>query len=94
MAKTAKATAKKAAPKKPGTALVPVVEGKLDPRLTGIASEIRALEKQTRENVIKIGKMLIEAKKIAGHGGWLPWLQHSFAWSERTAQNYMKIAAE
>jgi hypothetical protein len=26
---------------------------------------------------------------MAGHGGWLPWLEREFGWKEQTARNYM-----
>jgi Protein of unknown function (DUF3102) len=65
-------------------------------RLAGYADEIRTLEKRANDHVkhavkhfIEIGNMLITAKKIAGHGNWLPWLEKE---SDDTARNYMNLA--
>jgi hypothetical protein len=62
-----------------------------NPALAEHASAIRALGKQTVENVIEIGDHLTKAKKIAGHGNWLPWLEREFGWDERTAQRFMSV---
>jgi Protein of unknown function (DUF3102) len=40
-------------------------------------------------HVIETSQRLAEAKVLAGHGGWLPWLEREFGWDERTAQRYM-----
>ncbi len=42
--------------------------------------------------IAEIGKSLLRAKKIAGHGNFLPWLAAEFSWSERTARMYMRVA--
>src|SRR5262249_30410741 len=55
------------------------------------AAEIRRLGKQTVENVVEIGRHLTEAKEIAGHGNWLPWLDREFGWKEQTARNFMQV---
>ena len=41
---------------------------------------------------IDAGLALIEAKKLVGHGQWLPWLRDNCGVSERRAQHYMKLA--
>jgi hypothetical protein len=38
------------------------------------------------------GDLLIEAKALVPHGGWLPWLADHVDISERTAQLYMRVA--
>lgn len=38
------------------------------------------------------GEDLIRAKKVAGHGGWLKWLEKNIDVDPRTAQRYMLIA--
>ena len=43
---------------------------------------------------IEIGRRLVEAKEILPHGEWLPWLQRETEFSERSAQNYMKVFKE
>lgn len=73
----------------------------LEPRRTTatIATELRreveAAETNFRsavQHAIRAGELLIEAKSQLGHGEWLPWLEANFPGSERTAQNYMRMA--
>jgi hypothetical protein len=56
------------------------------------ADAIRAAGRRTIENVVDIGRHLVEAKRLCGHGNWLPWLEREFGWSEDTAERYMKLA--
>jgi hypothetical protein len=55
------------------------------------ASAIRALGKRVIADVIEIGRRLTDAKRIAGHGNWLPWLEREFGWTEKTAQRFMQV---
>lgn len=63
-----------------------------------IAAEINAIKDQTRNivlyNSIEIGRRLVEAKEIVGHGEWANWLESSVDYSQRTANNLMKIFKE
>ena len=43
-------------------------------------------------HAVNIGKLLNEAKELTLHGGWGVWLKTNCAFSERTAQNYMRLA--
>jgi hypothetical protein len=43
-------------------------------------------------DAIEIGQRLIDAKRLCGHGNWLPWLDREFGWSDDTAINYMRVA--
>jgi hypothetical protein len=63
-----------------------------EPGLAEHAAAIRALGKQTVENIIEIGRRLSECKRICGHGNWLPWLDREFGWSDQTARNFMRVA--
>lgn len=63
----------------------------VDPVLTEHADAIRALGKQTIENIIEIGRRLTDAKRIAGHGNWLPWLDREFGWSRQTADRFIQV---
>jgi hypothetical protein len=56
------------------------------------ATEIRALGKRAFDDIVEIGRRLIEAKKICGHGNWLPWLEREFGWKEQSARNFMNVA--
>ena len=56
------------------------------------AERIRQLQADVQRGIIQIGFELIAAKKEVGHGGWADWLQKEFAWTDRTARNFMAIA--
>ena len=43
--------------------------------------------------IVEIGGTLRRAKELLGHGNFLPWLKAEVRWSERTARNYMSLAA-
>jgi len=63
-----------------------------------IAAEIRSIDTQTREIVlrsaIEIGKRLNEAKELVPHGEWRAWLESNVHYSQSTANNFMRIAEE
>ena len=40
---------------------------------------------------IEIGRRLVEAKELLTHGEWLPWLKKETEFSERSAQDYMRV---
>lgn len=43
------------------------------------------------QHAIKAGELLLQAKELVNHGEWLPWLKSNVSFSERTAQNYMRV---
>jgi hypothetical protein len=55
------------------------------------AAVIRALGKRMISDVLEIARRLKDAKRLAGHGGWLPWLDREFGWSEDTAERFMSL---
>lgn len=63
-----------------------------------IAEEINAIKQEVRETAIRgtieIGKRLIEAKSLVPYGQWGKWLEENVDYSERTAQDAMRIAME
>lgn len=63
-----------------------------------IAAEINTIKDQTRDivlyNSIEIGRRLVEAKEIVGHGEWANWLEKSVDYSQRTANDLMRIFNE
>jgi hypothetical protein len=68
--------------------------------LPALASEIRqevdAAERAWQDGVghaIRAGELLLKAKAQVKHGEWLPWLEANFPGSERSARNYMRLAA-
>lgn len=60
-----------------------------------IAIEINTIKKQTQKVMlsasIEIGRRLAEAKSLVPHGAWGDWLEQNVNYSERTAQNLIKI---
>ena len=46
------------------------------------------------EHAVRCGELLAEAKAQVRHGEWLPWLAENFPASPRTAQGYMRLAAQ
>jgi hypothetical protein len=59
--------------------------------LARYANDIRVLRKQVSSDIIEIGRMLVESKKLVGHGNWLSWLEREFQWTDDTALNYMRV---
>lgn len=63
-----------------------------------IATEIKSIQAQTQKivlmNAYEIGKRLIEAKESLPHGEWGSWLEKTVEYSQRTANNLMKIYQE
>jgi Protein of unknown function (DUF3102) len=60
-------------------------------RLVKIAGQINQHRRQSLERIALIGALLEEAKEICGHGNWGTWLKDNFGWSDKTAQNYMRV---
>lgn len=56
------------------------------------AEVIRALGKRMVRDVIEIGRRLTDAKELAGHGNWLPWLDREFGWADETAFRFIRVA--
>ena len=63
-----------------------------------LASEINLITEQTKQmvlmNFIELGKRLIEAKAMVKHGEWGNWLKERVNYSQRTANNMMKLYKE
>lgn len=65
-----------------------------DNRLETLEQEIITLKNRTAENMILMGQKFIEAKKLVPHGEWGRWLEEKVGFSQRTANNFMRIANE
>ena len=63
-------------------------------RIETLTAEILILKQQTAVNIIEIGRRLIEVKESLPHGAWGKWLEERVEFSERTAQNFMRVARE
>lgn len=63
-----------------------------------IAIEINSIKEQTRNivlhNSIEIGRKLVEAKSLLPYGEWGKWLEKSVSYSQRTANDLMRIFNE
>lgn len=62
--------------------------------IEAITEEILAAKQAGGEAILTIGRGLIEAKALLPHGEWLPWLTERVEFSERSAQNIMRLARE
>ena len=71
--------------------MAPPAEGRTIEVITG---DILEAQRKGGEAVLTIGKCLIEAKDMLPHGEWLPWLAEKVGYSEKTAQNFMRLARE
>jgi hypothetical protein len=56
-----------------------------------LAPRFLALAKNVARDIVEIGRHLSEARDECKHGEWLPWLEKEFAWSRRTADNFMNV---
>lgn len=59
-----------------------------------ITNEILDAQRRGGQAVLDIGRGLLEAKSMLPHGEWLPWLNTRIGYSEKTAQNFMRLARE
>lgn len=75
-----------------------ITEEANEARLSTLAAEINTIKTQTQrimmQAAVEIGRRLVEAKGAVGHGGWGLWLEHNVDYSERTAQNLIRIFQE
>lgn len=60
--------------------------------LPQLEEEIKYHLNQISQNIIEIGKRLIQAKSLVKHGQWQPWLNDNFHLSKSTAYNFMQCA--
>lgn len=52
------------------------------------------LKQQTAQNIIEIGRRLIQAKEMLPHGEWGKWLDEKVEFTQQTANKFMKAANE
>lgn len=65
-----------------------------DRTIEAITGEILDAQRKGGEAILTIGRCLNEAKDMLSHGEWLPWLAEKVGYSEKTAQNFMRLARE
>jgi hypothetical protein len=76
-----------------GPAFYAEIEPHIADRLRQQADHIRALGRKTTAAIIEIGLDLLAAKENIPHGEFGFWLKAEFAWDERTARRYMRLAS-
>lgn len=59
--------------------------------IVNLHREIEGYARTTLDKAVRIGELLSGVKIALGHGNWLPWLQAKVGFSERSAQNYMRL---
>lgn len=62
--------------------------------IEAITGDILEAKRVGGEAILTIGRCLTEAKAVLKHGEWLPWLTERVEFSERTAQNFMRLSRE
>lgn len=62
--------------------------------LLQIENNILRLKQQAVQNIIQIGQELLKAKEKLPHGEWGKWLEERVEFSQRTANQFMRIAKE
>lgn len=60
--------------------------------IEAVTAEILDAKRAGGEAILTIGRGLMEAKALLPHGEWLPWLEERVEFSEKAAQNFMRIA--
>lgn len=56
-----------------------------------VAAEIRTFTASMLNNIIEIGRRMVEAKALLPHGEFLPWLKEQTGYSSSTANNFMRL---
>lgn len=70
------------------------LENQLPAEVDTLTAEINIYKQQAGACIVEIGRRLIRAKEILPHGQWAAWLAEKVEFSERTAQNFMRVAKE
>ena len=62
--------------------------------LETLTTEILIYKEQVGAGIIEIGKRLIQAKELVGHGNWENYLKEKVDFSPTTARNFIRISNE
>ena len=75
------------------TALPAAADGAGLPSEVGaLTAEINVYKAQAGACIVEIGRRLLRAKELLPHGEWAAWLAEKVEFSERSAQNFMRVA--
>jgi DNA N-6-adenine-methyltransferase (Dam)/Protein of unknown function (DUF3102) len=55
--------------------------------------QIHSLMKRTAQEIVEVGKYLLEVKERLPHGQFILWIQAEFGMSDRHARNFMHVAS-
>lgn len=61
-------------------------------RIQTLAAELETLGKTALGKAVEAGNLLRECKASLAHGEWLPWIGMHFAFTDRTARNWMRVS--
>lgn len=70
------------------------LENQLPAEVETLTAEINVYKQQAGACIVEIGRRLMRAKELLPHGQWAAWLAEKVEFSERTAQNFMRVAKE
>lgn len=63
-----------------------------EPTIDQLTVEVKFYLGQIGQNIIEVGKRLIQAKELLQYGEWQGWLANNFNLTDRTARNFMACA--
>ena len=72
------------------TATVPTEQP--TPTIEQLTVEVKFYLGQLAQNILEVGKRLIQAKALLQHGEWQNWLEKNFSLKERMTQRFMQCA--
>ena len=59
-----------------------------------VAAEIRTFTASMLNNIIEIGRRMVEVKEMLPHGEFMGWVEETTGYSQSTANNFMRLFAE
>ena len=59
-----------------------------------VAAEIRTFTASMLNNIIEIGRRMVEVKEMLPHGEFMGWVEENTGYSQSTANNFMRLFAE
>ena len=73
---------------------IDAMQNQLPAEVETLTAEIQVYKQQAGACIVEIGRRLIQAKELLPHGQWSAWLSEKVEFSERAAQNFMRVARE
>jgi hypothetical protein len=63
-------------------------------RIVALHNEVTSHLKMSLQKAIEVGELLTEQKQSLNHGDFTPWIKDNLPFTEKTAQNYMRLHRE